>query len=402
MSDIKRERNKMKVLLYTSGSIFRENMTGGEKRFIELAHFLAKPDIKINDRRIESGFCCADTAKALYKQGLNAKFHMKKACRIWFFPPEAVRFLTNLDVLHRIKKEKYDAVIVFDVPAAIGLCLYGVQNIVLMIRKDMIGYEIVGLDGRVTLSKKLKLLMQWASESVCLRRASVIVCQCQYDKNVLLNRHRLLAERIKRKFRIQINNVNPSWVVQKSNLYANDDEGKAEAKDSFKVCFIGGFDDPRKGQELFLDAASDIIRDGIDMQFILIGGGKHLDAYKEKYRMPGIIFKGRMENPITELKKTDLLVVPSLADSCPNTVVEGMYNGIPVIGSRAGGIPELLKDDSALFELDASMLKEKIMELYRNPDSIQELRRKQNRRRKELEFYWPEAIMGKATRGMRL
>jgi glycogen(starch) synthase len=41
-------------------------------------------------------------------------------------------------------------------------------------------------------------------------------------------------------------------------------------------------------------------------------------------------------------------VVPSLwHEPCPTVVIEGMAVGAPIIGSRAGGIPDLLDDGSA-------------------------------------------------------
>lgn len=40
----------------------------------------------------------------------------------------------------------------------------------------------------------------------------------------------------------------------------------------------------------------------------------------------------------------DLLVVPSLEDNFPNVILEASACGIPVVGTRAGGIPEMIDD----------------------------------------------------------
>ena len=100
-----------------------------------------------------------------------------------------------------------------------------------------------------------------------------------------------------------------------------------------------------------------------------------------------------MDNPLSVLKSSDLLVVPSLADSCPNTVMEALYTGIPVIGSRAGGIPEILKDEEALFDTQSSSIVERIERLQADRTAYEHLRERQRKRAEELEFDWPERIM---------
>ena len=39
----------------------------------------------------------------------------------------------------------------------------------------------------------------------------------------------------------------------------------------------------------------------------------------------------------------DVFVTPSLADNFPNTIVESMACGTPVVGFNVGGIPDLIK-----------------------------------------------------------
>jgi glycosyltransferase involved in cell wall biosynthesis len=44
------------------------------------------------------------------------------------------------------------------------------------------------------------------------------------------------------------------------------------------------------------------------------------------------------------VRQADVLVQPSLTDACPFPVCEAMACGVPVVGTRAGGIPELVED----------------------------------------------------------
>lgn len=402
---------KLKILLYNSGEIYTNKVTGGVRRFRELAVYLAKGNLRFNGAVVESALCCSDKQEVLSKDGLTLTYKMYKNEGRDFIFPEFQRYLMNKNILRRIRAVGYDAVIVFDVPQAIGLCLSRVTNIVLMIRKDMIGYEIINNSGRKSIGHKIKIAIQWLCEDICLRKSSVIVCQCKYDRGVLLRRHKLLAGRIKDKFVIQINNVNPTWIrseniEERNGITADQANGHCSVsitrqhaeniRSDFKVYFIGGFDNPRKGQDIFLDAAELILDERQDISFYLIGGGDRLDEYKERYSKAGVKFLGRKDNPINELAKAGLLVVPSFADSCPNTVMEGLYCHIPVIGSNAGGIPEMLIDREALFELKPQSLKEKIIELVDDKEKMMRLVEIQARRKEQLTFDWPKAILKKA------
>jgi glycosyltransferase involved in cell wall biosynthesis len=73
--------------------------------------------------------------------------------------------------------------------------------------------------------------------------------------------------------------------------------------------------------------------------------------------------------------------------------MEALYMGIPVIGSRAGGIPEILRDEDALFSTDWMSLAEKIETCRENPLFLSHLRDAQRARKEELTFDWAEKIL---------
>jgi len=78
-----------------------------------------------------------------------------------------------------------------------------------------------------------------------------------------------------------------------------------------------------------------------------------------------------------EIKKSMFVVVPSIwYENYPFTVVEGFALGKPVVGSRIGGIPEMIKDDESglTFEAgNAEDLRGKILVLLENPTKIVEM-----------------------------
>jgi glycosyltransferase involved in cell wall biosynthesis len=89
-----------------------------------------------------------------------------------------------------------------------------------------------------------------------------------------------------------------------------------------------------------------------------------LDAYRRLDRAPPLVLIGRRHMPLDDLppgvvalgvvpaaavvtawRRSLLGVVPSIVpDSCPTVVLEAMAAGRPVVGTRSGGIPDLIDD----------------------------------------------------------
>lgn len=368
-----------KTLFYTTGDLATKRMTGGIRRFIELVRygFLSGRDVTL---------CSRTDAPKLHELGVNKNILMQDVKGDFidkFLFPEFALLRANRQSIKQLKKESFDNVVVFDVPPAIGLVLMGFNNIVLFIRKDLIGYENVNTPHK-GIKYYAKISVQWLCESLCLLRAKRIVTQCYYDRDQLISRHPLLKKCICRKTKIQINNVNPSWGKKCIPSEQSDDV--------FRVCFIGDFSNIRKGHDLLLAAAKQLLSEGYNMEFVVIGDGKQLDFYKNQYQHDRIRFTGRLKAATEELVKSSILVVPSRADSCPNTVLEALYSGIPVLGAKAGGIPEILKNEDALFELKAESIADRLRELYLDKNKLNILLEAERKRCKELEFDWAERM----------
>ncbi|MBK7343097.1 MAG: glycosyltransferase [Saprospiraceae bacterium] len=71
----------------------------------------------------------------------------------------------------------------------------------------------------------------------------------------------------------------------------------------------------------------------------------------QQNELPAIPFRFQMlgyRNELTDIlhsyQSADLFILPSLEDNLPNTVLEAMSCGTPVIGFRSGGVPEMIDD----------------------------------------------------------
>ncbi len=109
--------------------------------------------------------------------------------------------------------------------------------------------------------------------------------------------------------------------------------------------------DPVKDIGTFLGAARLLARDHPGLRFVVFGDGPERAALIARAAELGlgdrVSFPGMVERDLA-LQRLAVLVLPSIFENSPMALLEAMAAGIPVVASRAGGIPELAGDDTAL------------------------------------------------------
>ncbi len=112
-------------------------------------------------------------------------------------------------------------------------------------------------------------------------------------------------------------------------------------------CYVGRLSE-EKGVDNLLKVASKL-----PYKLYIAGTGPLENELKEKYKSENIVFLGHLsyEKVISLLKSVQFSVMPSICyENNPLGVIESLCCGTPVLGSKIGGIPELLENDScALF-----------------------------------------------------
>ncbi|MCS3754375.1 glycosyltransferase involved in cell wall biosynthesis [Salinibacter ruber] len=93
----------------------------------------------------------------------------------------------------------------------------------------------------------------------------------------------------------------------------------------------------RKGFDLLSDALSDLK----DPLLLSVGSGKPSLDNSGRHIHLGRLSSDRLLSAV--YSAADVFVIPSLQDNLPNTVLESMACGTPVVGFNAGGIPDMVR-----------------------------------------------------------
>lgn len=111
-----------------------------------------------------------------------------------------------------------------------------------------------------------------------------------------------------------------------------------------------------KGLQVLMDALPSIRTMIPDVQWLVVGGGAYQDALQTKCRglqlQGSVVFAGEISHERLPdfIPLADVMVQPSIAEeSFGITLVEAMACGIPAVGSRIGGIPEIIADGETGF-----------------------------------------------------
>ncbi|BBO82755.1 glycosyl transferase family 1 [Desulfosarcina ovata subsp. sediminis] len=122
-------------------------------------------------------------------------------------------------------------------------------------------------------------------------------------------------------------------------------------KSIFKFLFISRIT-ANKGIEFSLRVFDTIRKRNpqIDFEFILAGSGNYLNQIRRfivNNKISNVKFLGFVENAIKHqtLKNSDILILTSESEGLPNTILEGMLYGLPIITADVGAISNWVKTD---------------------------------------------------------
>ncbi|MGQ1889435.1 glycosyltransferase family 4 protein [Thermophagus sp. OGC60D27] len=105
--------------------------------------------------------------------------------------------------------------------------------------------------------------------------------------------------------------------------------------------------DPRKGTNLLLKALQNMasIQPDLKQKVELIAFGKNTNDFQHKlnFYLHNIGIVNSQKKMASLYQAADAFVLPSLQDNLPNTVVESLSCGTPVVAFKIGGVPEMIR-----------------------------------------------------------
>lgn len=131
-----------------------------------------------------------------------------------------------------------------------------------------------------------------------------------------------------------------------------------EPSPKFRIAMVGEIS-PRKGTDRLPGILRALREKGgfEGCEFVMIGEGLSAPEFAAEMRQvlkeEPVTFLGRREDVPKLLQNMDLILVPSRQDPLPTVIVEAALSGVPAVGSRAGGIPEMIVEGKTGYLADS-------------------------------------------------
>ena len=142
----------------------------------------------------------------------------------------------------------------------------------------------------------------------------------------------------------------------------------------YRVLAVGRLDRAKRFDRFIavLDQARRL--SGQDVRGILVGAGALRSALESQARARGLSaeqleFRGAVSNMLPVYREADALVLTSDYEGTPNVVLEAMACGLPVIATRVGDVPEIVRHGETGFLVapsDAEAIAERLVDLLRD------------------------------------
>lgn len=234
-------------------------------------------------------------------------------------------------------------------------------------------------------------LMRWLVPAV-LRRCDVIVCQGQSWKRALGQIASVADHRLA---------VIPNWLDV--GPYAELAQQRRRAHDPAVFLYLGWLE-RYKGIHDLIDAVAQARDQLPGSRVIVCGSGTQDAAAREKIARLGlediIEMRGWVagEAKNATLLEADVLVLPSHREGMPNALIEAMATGMAVIGTRVGGVPDVIVDDTVGVLLepgDPRALGQAMVALARDPQRCHRLgiaAQRHARQNHDIANAWPRIL----------
>jgi glycosyltransferase involved in cell wall biosynthesis len=156
---------------------------------------------------------------------------------------------------------------------------------------------------------------------------------------------RFLSFGVKRERLTVLTNAIPVDAAQNGISLSLPDDIASQSGGRRIVAFIGRLSH-EKGPDLFIRAASEVLKKVSDVIFILAGDGPMKGELQKTVRESGIsgfvLIPGYRSDVQKIMAGSDLIVMPSRTEATPLALLESMNLGKPIVASGVGDIPDII------------------------------------------------------------
>jgi glycosyltransferase involved in cell wall biosynthesis len=183
--------------------------------------------------------------------------------------------------------------------------------------------------------------LQWRLKRWATRRSAAVVANATAGAAHAFARMRLPQERLA----IVRNGIERP--ADREGARARHRHALGIADDMPLALFVGRLVD-HKNLPMLVRAAGRLAARGSTLRFVLVGDGPLAGETRRAITDAGldarVTLAGERDDAAELMCAADMLVLPSWREGLPNVVIEAMQAGCAVIATRAGGIPELIRD----------------------------------------------------------
>ncbi len=172
---------------------------------------------------------------------------------------------------------------------------------------------------------------------------------------------------------VNIKQVSNDVLQQRIRKIENKKEGA-----TVKLGLIGSLNVKYKGHNIAIKAISKLKdKYNIELHFLGVGNKENWINLVKKYKVNDIVyFDGTLpggEEVYKWLDDIDIYLMPSLQEGLPRALIEAMSRGCPCIGTKVGGIPELIGEECIIPRKNEKKLAYKIVELINDKEKMKSI-----------------------------
>lgn len=351
-----KEESPMKLLFVHDHPFFEEKdkvYSGGAFPASIWANYLKNfKQINVFGRRTNS------TASKVVLSSLNENVHFNLTNN-YSSIKSLIKNYSSLKAELLVLIEPADVVLV-RLPSVLGV----IASFVAFTENKKVWTEVVG-NGNETLSNHGSFLGKVSAPilNVLMKKA---IRKSDFVSYVTLSKLQLDYPANKNAITVSISNVVLTRIINKSDI----DLHRFTSK-KLKIALIGGFNAKYKGQDVLLRAVNllpDEIKENIEFYFIGIGDSRWLEELSKNLNLnDNIAFIGSKESgePILSLlQEMSLYIQPSLTEGMPRALLEAMSMGCPAMGSRVGGIPDVISENLLHHKGDFKIVAKQLKRLF--------------------------------------